>query len=311
MDGYNELIETLQKIRRSEERLKVLLDNKVLLEQKVREKKEIMEKESYDVDRLEGLSISGFLHLIKGTLIDKLDQEEREALIAKNQYEFALEELNVCIKEIELVRNRIQNKFAVERQYETFLKNQEAILLRQDTKVGDQIKAYTEKEYYLSEVICEIEEAQEAGEYLEKLFVNIIDCLKVGEDLGVVDILESGLLVSSCVNETVQETNSRLVLIQQAIQKFHLEVMDVKALYSLDLETEKLLNFSDRFLVGVLKGKDISEKLQTASDVIGEMERVLEQSLQILKDQKSTVKVERQHLKDEKVKMIETALEIK
>lgn len=311
MDGYNELIETLQKIRRSEERLKVLLDNKVLLEQKVREKKEIMEKESYDVDRLEGLSISGFLHLIKGTLIDKLVQEEREALIAKNQYEFALEELNVCIKEIELVRDRIQNKFAVERQYETFLKNQEAILLRQDTKVGDQIKAYTEKEYYLSEVICEIEEAQEAGEYLEKLFVNIIDCLKVGEDLGVVDILESGLLVSSCVNETVQETNSRLVLIQQAIQKFHLEVMDVKALYSLDLETEKLLNFSDRFLVGVLKGKDISEKLQTASDVIGEMEHVLERSLQILKDQKSIVKVDRQHLKDEKVKMIETALEIK
>ncbi|MBN2795140.1 MAG: hypothetical protein JXR88_07025 [Clostridia bacterium] len=311
MDGYNELIETLQKIRRSEERLKVLLDNKVLLEQKVREKKEIMEKESYDVDKLEGLSISGFLHLIKGTLIDKLDQEEREALIAKNQYEFALEELNVCMKEIELVRDRIQNKFTVERQYETFLKNQEQILLRQHTALGEKIKDLTEKEYYLSEVICEIEEAEEAGQYLEKLFLNIIHCLDAGEDLGVVDILESGLLVSSCINETVKETNSNLVLIQQAIQKYHLEVMDVMALYTLNLDTNKLLQFSDRFLIGVLQGKELSDKLKIASEMIKEMEVILTKNMETLKTKKMEVKLERQQIKDSKVQMIETALEIK
>lgn len=60
--------------------------------------------------------------MLKGTLIDKLDKEEREAMIAKNKYDFACKELEFCLKEIEIYADRVKDKFAVDREYSEFIR---------------------------------------------------------------------------------------------------------------------------------------------------------------------------------------------
>lgn len=306
MAEYQVLLETLQKIRRAEERLKVLIKNKAALEGKVREKKLSLEKESEDVDKLEGMSLVGFIHLLKGTLIDQLDKEEREAMIAKNQYGFACQELDVCLKEIELTKSRIVNKYEIEREYLALLKSQEEKLVDENTEHAREVKRLMKEIYYRTEIIREIKEAEEAGRLLKASFESILKSFNDAEALGIIDVLESGLLVSNCSHETVKSTNEELVLIQQNIRKYHLELLDVFSVCDIELDGEALLNFSDAFLEGVMHRKEIEDKITYAKDLLEEMVMTIGNSLKVLLNKRNKVSEIYNDLKAEKIKVIET-----
>ncbi|MBI9015067.1 MAG: hypothetical protein JEZ08_22740 [Clostridiales bacterium] len=308
MSTYQILTQTLQKIKRSEERLKILIENKASLEAKVREKKVALDKENYDVEKLEGLSIEGFIHLIKGTLIDKLDKEEREAMIAKNQYEIACQELEVCLKEITLYRERIKDKFIVERDYLEFIKAQEAKMLNMNSADAIQVKSLMDAVYYNTEIIREIKEAIEAGIALKKAFDCIVESLEKADDLGIIDILENGLLVSDCGHEDVKNTNKQLVLIQQHIRRYHIEVLDVLGICDVSIDNSRLLMFSDCFIERVMTGEKVSEKIVSAMDLIKEMLRHMEESIALLKEKEEIIQIENNGLTNNKIQLIESYL---
>ncbi|MCH4887575.1 hypothetical protein EZV73_08325 [Acidaminobacter sp. JC074] len=308
MSVYQTLTETLQKIKRSEERLTMLIENKASLEAKVREKKAALDKENYDVEKLEGLSLEGFVHLLKGTLIDKLDKEEREAMVAKNQYEIACQELDVCLKEISLCRDRLKEKFTIERQYLDFIESEEKKILDIDSNDSKQVKTIIDQVYYNNEVLREIREAKEAGDQLKEAFNCILESFSSADDLGIIDILENGLLVSDCGHESVKKTNEQLVLIQQNIRRYHIEVMDVLGVTDLHLDISRLLVFSDCFLVRVIEGDELSEKLDGAVELIKEMMRHIDESLLILDQKRNEIKIEIEGLKKSKVQLVESYL---
>lgn len=310
MEKYDQLVETLQKIKRAEERLKVLIENKSVLESKVREKKEILEKENYDVEKLEGLSISGIIHLLKGTLIDKFDQEEREAMIAKNQYEFACEELNVCIREIERARERVKDKYLIEREYEKCLKEQEEKLIGENQELAQAIKRLTERDFYHSEVVREIDEAIAAGKQLSILFACILKSFVDADSLGIIDMLEGGLLVADSANQAVKDTNAKLVLMQQEIKKYHLELLDVLDVTDMKLDLTDLICFSDAFLAGVMRQSSLADKIGFAQSKLREMIEDIRSSLNRLEQKRISLENKRQLIKTEKIRYIETALEI-
>lgn len=308
MSTYQILSQTLQKIKRSEERLIVLISNKASLEAKVREKKIALDKENYDVEKLEGLSIEGFIHLIKGTLIDKLDKEEKEAMIAKNQYDFASQELDVCLKEITLYRERVKDKFLIERDYLEFIKVQESKMMHMNSSDAVRVKKIMNEVYYNTEVIREIREAIEAGDALKKMFNCIVMSFENADDLGVIDVLESGLLVSDCGHEDVKNTNEQLVLIQQHIRRYHIEVLDVLGVCDVYINNNRLLMFSDCFLERILSGEVVSDKIKSGMELIQEMIRHMDDSLYRLIQKKQTTIKKNDELKDNKILLIESYL---
>lgn len=308
MSTYQILTETIQKIKRSEERLKLLIDNKAALEAKVREKKIALDKENYDVEKLEGLSIEGFIHLLKGTLIDKLDKEEREAMVAKNQYEIACQELDVCLKEISMCKERIKDKFIIEREYVSFIESQASKMIDMESDDAKDVKEVIDKIYYNNEVLREIREADEAGLQLKNAFECILKSFEEAENFGVVDILENGLLVSESGHEKVKDTNEQLVLLQQNIRRYHIEVLDVLGVTELDMDLSRLLAFSDCFLVRVMEGEDLKSKLLSAVDLIQEMIRLIQESLNYMDEKRREIKEKNEGLKQDKIQLIETYL---
>lgn len=308
MSTYQMLTKTLQKIKRSEERLKLLIENKATLEAKVREKKVALDKENYDVEKLEGLSIEGFIHLLKGTLIDKLDKEEKEAMIAQNQYEIACQELDDCIRDISMYRDRVKDKFIVEREYIAYIEKQASKMVDLDSQDAQQVKDIIDRIYYHREIIREIEEADEAGVQLTRAFECILNSFEDAEDLGIVDILENGLLVSECGHETVKNANEQLVLLQQNIRKYHIEVMDVLGVTELNLDISRLLTFSDCFLVRVMTEESLKTKLSSAVALITEMIGLTKESLELMNEKKRELKLESDQLKKDKIQRIETYL---
>ncbi len=307
MSKYQMLSQTLQKIKRAEERLKILMDNKEVIEEEVRKQKTKLDKENDDVEQLEGFSLSGFIHLIKGTLVDQLDKEEREALVAKNKYEAACQELKFCMNEIDNYREKIKDKYIIEREYKVLVKQLEKQMLdsEYDSKSFSKL---TEKMFYSNELLREIREAAEAGRELQKSFDAVLKSFQEADDLGVIDVLDTGLLVSETISSEVSERNQTIILIQQQIRKFHIEILDVCSIYSLEVNVDELLSFSDYLLDGIVKEESVEDKLNFARERINQAKTYIFNTLLALENCKSTVKEENKKIHEEKIEIIEVYL---
>ncbi len=307
MSKYQMLNQTLQKIKRAEERLKILMDNKEVLEEEVRKQKTKLDKENEDVEQLEGFSLVGFIHLIKGTLVDKLDKEEREALVAKNKYEAVCQELKFCMNEIDNYREKIKDKYTIEREYKTIVKQLESQMLESDYD-ANKFNEITERMFYSNELLREIREAVEAGKELYKSFEGVLKSFEDAYDLGVIDILDTGLLVSETISSEVSERNHAIILIQQQIRKFHIEILDVCGIYNLAVDVDELLSFSDYLLYGIVKEDSVEEKLKFASEKINAAKKYITNTLAALEECKENVKLENKKINADKIEMIEIYL---
>lgn len=309
MSRYKVLSESLQKIKRSEERLTTLIESKSSLEMKVKEKKIALDKENYDVEKLEGISLEGFFHLIKGTLIDKLDKEEKEAMIAKNQYDNACNELNYCLQEIMLCQKRIQDKYVLEREYEAIIEAHEQQLLSMNSLEAKQVNKIIEQVYYKKEVIRELEEAVDAGHVLLNCFMKINECLNSFEDTSQIKIMKNGLITSEEYHEAVNCVNEQVIMIQPSIQKYHLEVLDVVGVCDIKLSIDGLLDFSDDFITLIIKHHEEASLLPQVMKLIDHMIRQIDKAQACLNAKKEVVASEIDALKENKVKLIEIYLE--
>lgn len=303
MDKYYQLTISLQKIRRAEERLNVLLQNKCSLEYDLKEKKEKLEAEEYDVEKLEGLSIQGFLHLIKGTLLDQLDKEEREAMIAKKAYDDTQEALSQCLKKIDEARFTLKDKLDIKRAHEACGKELEKDLLHSSVE----LRKIVEDQAYAKEVLREIREAEEAGQVLCKKLDGLDEQVKkLKSDVG---IDESGLFKHDNESALVQDVNKTLLYIQEDIHRFELELMDVFNVCDLTCDLNFLKVFSNFLLRGMVERASVSNKLESfiknMALIISEMKDIMS----TLSDQKESIALYIDKLKKEKQSCIQKILE--
>ena len=69
--------------------------------------KETLAKEKADVDKLEGLSLTGLFYSVLGTKDDRLEKERQEFLAAKLKYEDAVESLDDAQQEVQRLQNEL------------------------------------------------------------------------------------------------------------------------------------------------------------------------------------------------------------
>lgn len=299
MEKYQNLVNRLQKIKKSEIRLKILLDNKEILEEKVKKRRNELDKENYDVEKLDGLSLVGFIHFLQGTLMDKLEKEEKEALIAKNKYEYVLSEFKSCLSEIESCKQIIDKKPLLEREYKEFIDKSEDSIIAGKSDVADRIKKLIEKYSFSDEVIKEIDEALDAGNNLIESLLFIKNSFKRYRQLEMVNILDNGLIVSNN-HEDIKIINEEIVLIQSKIRMFHIELLDVNNIYDCNLNIKKLLLFSDEFIDGVNEIDHFDEKLKFAYEFFIESNKIVSRSLDLLLECRVVVIKEKDQILKEK-----------
>lgn len=303
MEQYHQLTVKIQKIKRAEQRLNVLLQNKSHLESDYNAKKIQLAAEEYDVEKLEGLSLHGFLHLIKGTLLDQLDKEEREAVMAKKAMEDAGEALSQCLKKIDETRHVLKDKLDIQRLYDKCIRSLEKDLVHS----SDALQKLVQDQAYAKEVLREIREAQEAGAVLEDKLEGLYGQVKSIKTT--VDIDESGLFKNASDHESVTEANKTLLYIQEDIHRFELELMDVFDVCDLLCDLSFLKDFSIFLVRGMMDRSSVSHKLNqfmvNTETVIEKLKNVME----TLVDQKESIAFFVEKLNKEKQICIQTLLE--
>jgi hypothetical protein len=304
METYQQLTTALQKIKRAEKRLVFLIQNKESLERELKVKRQALEAEISDVKKLEGLSLNGFLHLIKGTLLDQLDKEEREAMIAKESYEVTEDALRQCIKKIDETRVVLRNKLDIQRSYDVYLKSLEQDFINKDPK----LRKIVEDQAYAKEVLREIREAKEAGEVLiDKLESLNLQVEKLGDEI---EIDESGLFIHHDERASVQEINKVLLYLQEDIHRFELELKDVFNVCDLACDLSFLKKFSEFLFSDLLRLESVDRKIIKFMTHMKEVLKALKDTMTMLIDQKENIAFLIDKLNTEKELCIQKMMEV-
>lgn len=109
------LLRLKQRIFEAESRVKDLLDK--------------YQKESMDVERLKKESLSATLFKLIGKYEEKLEKEIKEELLAKNEYDKAVDRVNELHREQDELKNRIYQLEKEKNEYESELKIREKSIL--------------------------------------------------------------------------------------------------------------------------------------------------------------------------------------
>lgn len=272
MRHYNEELRELQiqvaKKNRLETVLKELRKQQSDLKDRVDELTRQKEKEQMDVTRLEGRSLANFFYQVVGKLDDRLTKERQEAYEAAVKYDVAYRELQAVeaqlrMNEMEYDRVRRSN----ERYQEVLKEKQEAVKMSGVPEAAEILRL--EAQITSLEVqMKELEEAVSAGGFAEQIAEGILDSLSSAEGWGTWDLLGGGILADAVKHSHLDEAQSQVERLQEALRRFKTELADVEIVADMQVNINGFLRFADYFFDGLFADWTVMNRISDAQEQV-------------------------------------------
>jgi hypothetical protein len=143
--------------------LRQLQEDRKELEDRVQKLGEAFLSEQQDVKKLEGASLTSLYYTVIGGLNGQLDQEKREALYAKLQYDSALESLDTLKERLKTLTAERAQYQDCQAEYDRFSAQKLQVLTAQHGTAAEEIASLQDKLGRLKIRIKETDEALDAG----------------------------------------------------------------------------------------------------------------------------------------------------
>lgn len=238
-----------------------------------------LEKEGADVKALEGLSLSALFHWIRGDKAEKLEQEREEftaAILRHEQCSGALQAMHKRMQEIEAAQ---VDDPGLDELWTTALADKEKWLTSQG---GARAKALLSNMQILGDTKAndiELKEAIDAGMEAIDALDDMRNDLDDAESLGTWDMLGGGLTATALKRGAMDRANAAGHKAREKIRLFRVELGDVSAQLTADLELSSFLGFADYFLDNFFVDFAVQRKIQQAQskvqDALAEISRLI------------------------------------
>jgi len=287
MKEINEINERLTEIKakmKEKERvtsiLSMLSSQKIEAEERRSNLSKQLRKEQADVEKLENLSFSNFLHTVLGNKEEKLEKEKGEFIAVKLRYDTANSEVQRLKSEFEITRARLNEIGEVDEEYSYLLREKEKILIDNFGEYKQQLDDIIEKESQIFSDQKELEEAIQAGNELLSSLNSVKKSLRSAGNWGTWDMLGGGLLSNIAKHSNIDEAQREINEAQYLMKKFHRELQDIGGEINLSIEIGSFLTFADFFFDGFFADIAVQSKINDAQDrvnmAIEKVEKVIE-----------------------------------
>ena len=298
---------------------------------KVDETAQSFRKEQDDVDKLEKGGLRSFLLSLTGEKEERLDQERREALAAKFQYDQAKSDLEYLENKLNgLILERDGLRDAPE-QLEALWTEKAELVKAMGGQTGARLVELDRQLADLSHQQKELEEAISAGENAKRLLGQVqddldsarswgtwdmlgggliatmakYDRLDSARNWGTWDMLGGGLIATMAKYDRLDSAQSSIQAAQRALSDFRTELADVSQLQVPNIQIWEFATFADYFFDGIFSDWYVQSSIKTAQEGVSEVHmkltaalRDLEAASQDLNDQQASLKREREELLD-------------
>jgi hypothetical protein len=269
----------------------------------------ILERETKDVRRLEGLSITALFYTILGSKDQQLEKERQEYLAAKLKYDECGQAVSAIESEMSFIELRIRSLGNLEERYAALIAEKEKLVATADNPV---LKKYIDLSERLADLQSNIEEMNEAiraGEAVIEGLGNVIKSLNSAESWGTWDMLGGGMIVTAIKHSRIDDARSWISHVQYSLRHFQRELTDVnigrKGNSGIDIGGFE--TFSDYFFDclitdWVVQGK-IKDSLRNAELMLDGVQNIVIGMQAALVGMRERVNA----VRDEKCKLIESA----
>lgn len=309
-EGLNTQLAELQKKRRAKKHLETRLSkaekNIAREKDRLRILKQGLRRERADVDKLEGLSLTGLFHQILGTRDTKLDKERQEFLAAKLKHDECERSLAALEQEVTSVKNQIENIGDPEVEYDAILKKKESLILKAE---DHQLARLSERLADLQADIKELEEAVDEGQRALDGLESVVASLKRAKDWGTFDIIGGGIVVTAIKHSQIDHAKEEVYDVQQSLRRFESELSDlsIRPDSELGIDIDSLTKFADHFFDNLIFDWVVQTKIKRTLDGAVKMKKVVEKLTKDLQQKLAAQQKKRAATEAEKTKLIERA----
>lgn len=242
----------ISRLRKINAMLVELRHEQQALEEKTAELKLVLAKENLDVSKLEGKSLAHVFYSVLGSLPEKVEKEEREALAARLKYDQAERDLeDVKQRTARLIAQRA-NLIDWERKYEDLFEQKKAELEKSGTQAASVLLDSTAQLNISRSNLQEIQEAAAAGANVLSSLEEAMSRLNSAEGWGVWDMLGGGLLTDIIKHSHIDDARSEVERAHALLQHFKSELADITINYDVHIETGGFTKFADFFFDGLI-----------------------------------------------------------
>ena len=214
---------------------------------KVEETAAIFRKEQDDVDKLEKGGLRALLLSLTGDKEERLDQERREAMAAKCQYEQARSDLDYLERKLsDLIRER-EGLLSAPSQLEDLWEEKAQLVKSMGGPRGERLVALDREQTELLHQQKELREAISAGENAKRLLGHVQDDLDSARSWGTWDMLGGGLVATMAKHDRLDSAQSSIRAAQRALSDFRTELADVGRLEVPSIQIGEFATFADYF----------------------------------------------------------------
>ena len=228
-------------------------------------------KEQDDVDKLEKGGLRSFLLSLTGEKEERLDQERREALAAKFQYDQAKSDLEYVENKLNsLIRERDGLRGSQER-LEALWEEKSELVKAMGGPQGQQLAELDRQLADLSHQQKELEEAISAGENAKRLRGQAQNQLCCARNWGTWDMLGGGLIATMAKYDRLDSAQSSIQAAQRALSDFRTELADVSRLQVPNIQIGEFATFADYFFDGIFSDWYVQSSIKTAQEGVSEV----------------------------------------
>lgn len=249
---------------------------------KVEETAAIFRKEQDDVDKLEKGGLRALLLSLTGDKEERLDQERREALAAKCQYEQARSDLDYLERKLsDLIRER-EGLLSAPSQLEDLWEEKAELVKSMGGPRGERLVALDREQTELLHQQKELREAISAGENAKRLLGQVQDDLDSARSWGTWDMLGGGLVATMAKHDRLDSAQSSIRAAQRALSDFRTELADVGRLEVPSIQIGEFATFADYFFDDIFSDWYVQSSIKKAQYGISEARMKLTAALRTL-----------------------------
>ena len=249
---------------------------------KVEETAAIFRKEQDDVDKLEKGGLRALLLSLTGDKEERLDQERREAMAAKCQYEQARSDLDYLERKLsDLIRER-EGLLSAPSQLEDLWEEKAQLVKSMGGPRGERLVALDREQTELLHQQKELREAISAGENAKRLLGQVQDDLDSARNWGTWDMLGGGLVATMAKHDRLDSAQSSIRAAQRALSDFRTELADVGRMEVPSIQIGEFATFADYFFDDIFSDWYVQSSIKKAQYGISEARMKLTAALRTL-----------------------------
>jgi len=238
---------------------------------RARELEKTLKKEKRDVEKLEGLSLTGLFASLLGTKAERMDKERQEYLAAELKYETALDTVKALEKEINSLEEQLLPVAKAGDKYEAILREKEEMLKAQGGSIAETLLALAEEEGRLIAQGRELQEAQEAARESLKALDDLRDSLMSAANWGTLDMLGGGMLSTALKHSNVNDAKKQALRAQRYLERLNRELADVEIKTHLKIDIDGLTTFADYFFDGLIVDWIVQSRINEARNRVNSL----------------------------------------